>query len=249
MKQRAIRHPTDTTLELFASGRLGDRAVRRVEIHLLVCGACRARMAVEDSIRQMFRVGMAQPEWMEADPAEAAIQALWRVKADAETVVAAFPAIVPKVFHFRTHLPVYSLAAAAGAFGEQQVDISPQGWVAVPPGPVLVTPDMFVTHVSGRSMEPVIPDGSLCAFRSQVAQPLEGKTVLIEDYSKAGGNRYLVKRYHASRNVDPHNVGEPAWLHERITHKPTKHAYRALEIPSGRKINVIGEFAFVVSQR
>jgi phage repressor protein C with HTH and peptisase S24 domain len=117
----------------------------------------------------------------------------------------------------------------------------------VTPSPVLVTRDMFVTHISGRSMEPVIPDGSLCAFRSHVSAPWEGRTVLIEDYGKVGGNRYIVKLYYASRHVDPLNDSDPAWLHERLTLESINPAYRPLEIPSAQKVNVIGEFAFIVS--
>lgn len=197
-------------------------------------------MAVEDSVRQLSRMGM------EADPAEAAIRALWRVKADAN-VAGKFPRIVPKVLHYRSHLPLYSLAAAAGVFGEQQSEVGPEGWVAVPPGHIYLTQDMFVTHITGRSMEPLIPDGSLCAFRSHVSRPWDGKIVLIEDYSKVGGNRYVVKCYRASKHADPMRESDPAWLHERVTLESINPAFRPLEIPSDRKINVIGEFTFVVS--
>jgi phage repressor protein C with HTH and peptisase S24 domain len=249
MNKRSVRHPTDTTIELFASDRLNDRAVRRVELHLLVCDTCRARIAVEDSIREMFRVGMAQPEWMDTGKSEIGIRAFGRARAEVTSAASAYARPVPRLLHFRTHLPVYNLAAAAGAFGEQQTEINPEGWVAVASSPVLLTRDMFVTHIEGRSMEPVIPDGTLCAFRSRVTAPYEGKIVLIEDYSKAGGNRYSVKRYHASTRPDPVKENDPAWLHERVTLESINPDYRPLEIPAARKINVIGEFAFIVSYR
>ena len=229
MKERSIRHPTDTTLELLGLGRLNERAVKRVEVHLLVCADCRARMTAEDRVRQMSRVGM------EADPAGAAIRDLWKSKTGVKPVVGDFPRVVPKLLHFRTHLPVYSLTVAAGVFGEQQTDVSPEGWVGVPASHVFLTSDMFVTHITGRSMEPIIPNGSLCAFRSQVTGPWEGKTVLIEDYSKVGGNRYAVKRYHASG--------------QRIILESINPAYRPIEIPAGRKINIIGEFAFTLGSK
>jgi SOS-response transcriptional repressor LexA len=246
-RKRSIPHPTETTIELFATARLNDRAMRKVETHLIVCAACRARVAVEDSIREMFRIGMAQPDWMLADPAETRLRASTRNVAKVENIDSPFANVVPRVLHFRTHLPVYSLAAAAGASGEQQAEVQPEGWVEISPGPVLITTDMFVTHIRGRSMEPAIPDGSLCVFRSQVSASLEGKTVLIEDYGKAGGNRYSVKRYHAAKQADPLEEGDPAWLHERITLQSVNPAYRPLEIPSDRKVNVIGEFAFIVA--
>jgi hypothetical protein len=194
----------------------------------------------------MFRIGMAQPEWMDSGPVEKATRLLWQNGAAAESAGGAFARLVPKVFHYRTHLPLYSLAAAAGVYGEQQSEVGPEGWVAVPSSSVFVTPDMFVTHIRGRSMEPDIPNGSLCAFRSRVSLPYEGKTVLLEDYSKTGGNRYFVKRYHASKQTDPNKEGDPGWLHERITLESINPEYRPVEIPSARKVNVIGEFAFIV---
>jgi len=105
---------------------------------------------------------------------------------------------------------------------------------------------MFVTHIRGNSMHLLIPDGSLCAFRSQIAAPYEGKIVLLEDYSKVGGNRYYVKRYRTSTQADPLKQGDRAWLHERIKLESINPDYRPLEVPSARKVNVIGEFVFVV---
>ena len=156
--------------------------------------------------------------------------------------------MIPKILHFRTHLPLYSLAAAAGKFGEQQEEVNPEGWVEVSPSPIRITPDMFVTHVEGCSMEPIIPDGSLCAFRSNVSAPYNGKVVLMEHYGEVGGNRYAVKRYRTSMNADPNKEGEQAWLHERITLESINPDYAPWEVASAQKVNVIGEFVFTVPQ-
>jgi SOS-response transcriptional repressor LexA len=153
---------------------------------------------------------------------------------------------VPKALHFKTHLPLYSLAAAAGKFGEQQIEMKPEGWVEVPPNPIGITRDMFVTHVEGCSMAPIIPDGSLCAFRSSVSAPYDGKIVLMEDYGRAGGNRYAVKRYRTSMNADPNKEGDKAWLHERITLESINPDYAPWEVAAAQKVNVIGEFVFTV---
>src|SRR6202021_2716967 len=83
--------------------------------------------------------------------------------------------VTSMIFHFRTHLPLYSLEIAAGNPGKQITDIEPEGWVEVPPGPIRLTRDMFVSHIKGNSMEPLIPDGSLCAFKSNVSEPYDGK--------------------------------------------------------------------------
>jgi SOS-response transcriptional repressor LexA len=98
------------------------------------------------------------------------------------------------VLKFRTHLPLYSLRAAAGKFLENQ-EISEEGWVEAPEDLRLGT-DMFVAHVLGHSMEPRIPDGSLCVFRYDVAGSRIGRLVLAEERGAGGNERYAVKRYH-----------------------------------------------------
>jgi hypothetical protein len=105
---------------------------------------------------------------------------------------------------------------------------------------------MFVTHIEGCSMAPTIPYGSLCAFRSNVAVPYDGKILLMEDYSEAGGNRYAIKRYRTSINADPNKEGDRAWLHERITLESINPDYAPWEVASAQRINVIGEFVFTI---
>ena len=82
---------------------------------------------------------------------------------------------------FETHAPVYDLEAAAGAFGPDRVVGAAGdeiGWAAVPDS-VRLTPDHFVARVSGRSMEPTIPDGSHCLFRTDRGGSRQGKLVLV----------------------------------------------------------------------
>lgn len=84
------------------------------------------------------------------------------------------PAVVP----FVTHLPRVTLRAAAGGFGED-MEVAAEEWLRVPPR---LRPDrnMFVAEVVGHSMEPRIPDGSLCVFRGNVTGSRQGKLVLVE---------------------------------------------------------------------
>jgi phage repressor protein C with HTH and peptisase S24 domain len=154
---------------------------------------------------------------------------------------------MPRVLPFETHLPLYDIEAAAGKFGTSQQDVEPQGWVEVPRDHIALTPDMYVTHIKGRSMEPTIPDGSLCAFKGKVSAPYEGKVVLIEDPDQTGGNRYTVKRYRASKNIDPNTRRDGAWLHERVTLESINPSYPAWDVASDHNIGVIGEFIFVVA--
>src|SRR5579864_6393903 len=67
------------------------------------------------------------------------------------------------VLQFRTHLPRYSLQVAAGPFLENQ-EVSDQDWVETP-AELRLTPEMFIAEIVGDSMEPDIPNGSLCVFR------------------------------------------------------------------------------------
>jgi hypothetical protein len=150
----------------------------------------------------------------------------------------------PKVLRFRTHLPQYSLEAAAGKFG-RQMNVEPEGWVEVRTD-LPLTQDMFVVHVEGHSMEPTIPDASLCVFRSTISGSWEGKVLLLEDYGESGGSRHTVKLCRLSKSVDPNGQGDLAWLHHRMTLESTNPAYEPWDVASAEKIRPLGEFLFVV---
>lgn len=109
-----------------------------------------------------------------------------------------------EVLQFRTHLPRYSLQAAAGKFLENQ-EISEEGWVETPEDLRLST-DMFVAHIAGHSMEPTIPDGSLCVFRYGVVGSRTGRLVLAEQLDATGNNRYAVKRYRSDTTKGPKTI-------------------------------------------
>ena len=87
-----------------------------------------------------------------------------------------------EVAPFRTHLPLYSLRAAAGHLGEE-MSSEAEDWVRAPEG-MRLAPDLFVAHVVGRSMEPRIPDGSLNLFRWHPAGSRQNK--ILRDSQTAG---------------------------------------------------------------
>src|SRR5262249_40310157 len=67
-----------------------------------------------------------------------------------------------------TCVPLVPLKAAAGAFSDpQHVEDDNWEWVAIDSKRRL-RPGMFVAQVVGKSMEPVIPDGSYCLFTAPV---------------------------------------------------------------------------------
>ena len=94
-----------------------------------------------------------------------------------------------EVAPFRTHLPLYSLRAAAGGLGEE-MESEAEDWVRAPEG-MRLSPDLFVAHVVGRSMEPRIPDGSLNLFRLHPAGSRQDKILLIQRFGVLDETRAL----------------------------------------------------------
>jgi len=144
------------------------------------------------------------------------------------------------VLEFRTHLPRYSLRAAAGKFLENQ-EISAEGWIEAPED-LRLGPDMFVAEIAGHSMEPRIPDGSLCVFRHGVAGSREGRLVLAENLETGGNNRYAVKRYQSTKVAT-----EETWRHARIRLESLNPDYPSWDLdPDEAKYRIIAEFVRVL---
>ncbi|HWY48089.1 MAG TPA: DUF3037 domain-containing protein [Bryobacteraceae bacterium] len=142
-----------------------------------------------------------------------------------------------KVLEFRTHLPRYSLQVAAGKFLEND-EVTEQGWIEAPRD-LRLSPDMFVAQIAGRSMEPLIPDGSLCVFRAGVTGSRGGRLVLAEDRE---ANAFAVKRYKSEK------VGtEGSWRHERIRLESINPGFPSwLLDPDEEKYRILAEFVRVL---
>lgn len=143
-----------------------------------------------------------------------------------------------RVRPFVTHLPLYSLRAAATKFGEERT-VEEEAWVRV--DGMRLSEGMFVARVVGRSMEPLIPDGSLCVFRGPVVGSRQGKRVLVEQFGMADAEaRYSVKRY-TSKKVE----SDEGWEHRSIRLEPLNPEFEAFEL-AGDQFRVIGEFVKVL---
>ena len=142
---------------------------------------------------------------------------------------------------FTTHLPLWSVRAAAGSYGDRQ-SAQVEDWIEVPPGTRL-RDDMFVAHVVGRSMEPQIPGGSLCLFRKFGAGSRNGKLVLVEDLSEPEhGERYTIKRYRSEKTV-----GEDGdWAHTEIWMEPLNPEFEPWQLTEDKPARVVGEFLSVL---
>jgi phage repressor protein C with HTH and peptisase S24 domain len=141
---------------------------------------------------------------------------------------------------FVTHLPLYSLKAAATKFGEDR-EVEEEGWVKAPPR-LRISEDMFVARVVGRSMEPRIPDGSLCVFRHNVVGSRQGKLVLVERFGVTESSaRYTIKKYTSKKTY----TGEGEWEHASVRLEPLNPEFEAFDLKEG-ECRVIAEFIQVL---
>jgi hypothetical protein len=144
-----------------------------------------------------------------------------------------------RVKPYETHLPVYSLRAAATKFGEDSaVDV--EEWRRVPG--LRLSEGMFIAHVVGRSMEPLIPDGSLCVFRAPVVGSRQGKKLLIEQFGAASDSaRYTIKRYSSTKIYNE----DGTWTHDGIRLDPLNREFEAFSLHPD-EFRVIAEFVKVL---
>jgi SOS-response transcriptional repressor LexA len=142
---------------------------------------------------------------------------------------------------FVTHLPRYSLAVAAGKFLENQ-EISEEGWEEAP-ADLRLTREMFVARIAGRSMEPKIPDGSLCVFRGEVTGSRQGRLVLVEQLGGGANDRHTVKRYHSEKAQRE----DGTWSHEKITLEPLNPEFESWTLdPEEERFRIVAEFVRVL---
>jgi len=146
---------------------------------------------------------------------------------------------------FVEFLPLYSLKAACGNFGEGQY-AEETGWVKVE-SPGRLNRNMFVVQARGRSMEPRIPDGSLCVFRANVVGSRQNKIVLVQHrglYDPDHNGSYTIKTYTSEKSYD-RETGQ--WQHERIVLKPLNPDYSPIVIEEEGDFTVVGEFIGLVN--
>jgi SOS-response transcriptional repressor LexA len=142
---------------------------------------------------------------------------------------------------FVTHLPRYSLAVAAGKFLENQ-EVEEEGWEEAP-SDLRLSKELFVARIQGRSMEPRIPDGSLCVFREGVTGSRQGRLVLVEQLGGGANDRYTVKRY-ASEKAQRE---DGTWSHEKITLIPLNPEFESWTLdPEEEKFRIVAEFVRVL---
>ena len=152
----------------------------------------------------------------------------------------------PPEDRYVTCVPLVPLKAAASGFSDSQyVEDGDFEWVAVDSRHRL-RKGMFVAQVLGKSMEPAIPNGAWCLFRSPVEGTRQSKTVLVQLRDATDpetGQRYTVKRYKSEKAKE----GD-TWRHARITLKPVNLDFEPIVLTGSQEgeLQVIAELVEVL---
>jgi SOS-response transcriptional repressor LexA len=190
-----------------------ERANVQANLRRLVKRVLRKYGYPPDKQKQATRTVLEQAELFGAEWAEQA------APAPAAPVATALPfrRVTPTEDEkYRTCVLLLTLKTAAGGFGGSQ-DVEAEDWV-VPETSRPLRAGMFVAQVVGRSMEPLIPNGSWCLFRSPVEGSRQGKVVLVEHrdiHDPETGGSYTVKRYRSRKAADAEG-----WRHVEIRLEP-----------------------------
>ena len=122
-----------------------------------------------------------------------------------------------KLIPFENSVPIYDLKAAAGNFSDlQNVNVADYEWIELPPR-YKPSIELFACKVLGESMNKIIPNGSICLFRSYSGGSRNGMIVLAEHTDKQEsefGSAYTVKEYYSRKNIE-----NDQWSHKSITLK------------------------------
>ncbi|MFH1251341.1 MAG: S24 family peptidase, partial [bacterium] len=143
------------------------------------------------------------------------------------------------------YLPIYSLKAAAGKFGDGK-DVHEEGWIKV--NGLKLSKSMFVCKIVGHSMEPKIPDGSYCIFRTDtIGGTRQGKVVLVQSrqiHDSETGGSYTVKRYISEKK----HSKDGSWKHEKIVLEPLNKDYEPITLATEEEgsFKVVAEFVRVL---
>lgn len=142
------------------------------------------------------------------------------------------------------YLPLYTLKAACGAFGDWQT-VDELGWIKVD-GLGRLNRSMFIVKAIGTSMEPTINNGDFCVFRANVIGSRNNKIVLVQHnnfYDSENEGSYSIKKYTSEKAFDS-ETGE--WQHEKIVLKPLNQTHKPIVIEAEDGFVVIGEFVAVL---
>lgn len=142
-------------------------------------------------------------------------------------------------------LPLYSIRAACGYFGEGDI-VDELGWMKVE-GLGKLNRNMFIIQAVEHSMEPIIHDGDYCVFRANPAGSRQGKIVLTQHhnfYDTDYSGSYSIKIYSSKKTYDEYGN----WAHEEICLQPKNSSYSPIIIneEESDEFRIVGEFVGIV---
>lgn len=141
-----------------------------------------------------------------------------------------------------THVPRFTLQVAAGRFLDN-AEVEPDGFEEAPPDLRRVSDDLFAAEIVGTSMEPHIPNGSVCLFRRFGAGTRQGRWVLVEELGRGVNDRYTVKRYVSAKRQRE----DGAWEHDAIRLEPLNPEHEAWELNhEADRYRILAEFVEVL---
>ena len=175
-------------------------------------------------------------------------------KLSTEAKVLPFRIVTPKKGEqFKACVPLTTLRAAAGRFSEEQAGFDDRAewaeeWVTWDGAPTF-EPGMFVAKVQGDSMEPQIPNGSYCLFRTPPGGSRQGRRLVVWHSGISDpntGGQYTLKVYASEKAPD----GEEGWRHAKIVLTPINPAYQPIVLTpeSEDQVRVIAEFVVVLGE-
>lgn len=141
------------------------------------------------------------------------------------------------------YIPLYTLRAACGYFGEGRLP-EEEGWIDA--SGLGFAPDPkrhFAVHAKGDSMLPKIKDGDICIFEWYNAGSRNGEIVLsqISEYDDAYDGRYTIKRYYSEKTVT-----DEGWQHSKVELQPLNPDFDPIELSEDDDVRTIGIFKCVL---
>ena len=137
-------------------------------------------------------------------------------------------------------IPLYDFYAAAGKFSEMQ---SNNDFTLIE-GPEKIDPDYFACKIIGESMNRVIPNGSICLFKTYRGGSRNGKIVLVENrdiQDQDFNSAFTIKTYSSEKESLDEN-----WRHTSIVLRPNSFdpSFKNIHIneENGSEMRIVGEF-------
>ena len=146
------------------------------------------------------------------------------------------------VRQYETHLPLIPIDLAAGGLGQDRATGAKEWVEASVPGRRNLNEDFFVVRIHGRSMEPDIPDGSLCVFRVYYAGSRKNGIYIVQRLATMDdGGEFTLKRFDSEKQAD----GD-SWRHTRIRMKPGNPEFSDWDLREEDRYVTVAEFVSVL---